>query len=79
MRLDQYLSKLGIIRRRTAAKQTADADLIKINGQTGKPSKEIKTGDIIQIGGEESLTIEILKIPAGNVRKDERDKYFRYL
>lgn len=77
MRLDQYLSKVGLIKRRTLAKEMADSGLIKVDGRRSKPASEVKAGDIISIGGSRPLTIEIKDIPLGNVKKEEREGYYR--
>jgi len=79
MRLDLYISKVGIIKRRTRAKELATAGLIDINGHPVKASYEIKIGDIIRIGGKDTKTAEVLDIPGGNVKKEDRDQYFRLL
>ena len=79
MRLDQYLSKLGIIKRRTIAKEMADSGMIKLNSRRAKPAAEVKIGDIIAVGGNRQITIEIKNIPAGNVKKEERENYYKKL
>jgi ribosomal 50S subunit-recycling heat shock protein len=77
MRLDLYLSKVGLIKRRARAKELATCGLIEINGRIIKPSYEIKIGDIIKIGGKDMLMAEALKIPSGNVKKEDRESYFK--
>ncbi|MEW5924098.1 MAG: S4 domain-containing protein [Candidatus Zixiibacteriota bacterium] len=79
MRLDIFLSKVGAVKRRVLAKEMADSGLIKVNGRRFKPAGEVRTGDIISIGGSRPLTIEIKNIPAGNVKKEERENYYRKL
>ncbi len=79
MRLDQFLSKVGIIKRRTVAKEMADNGLIKINESKAKPSREIAVGDIIKIGGSRPANYEILQIPSRNVKKEDREDYFKTL
>jgi len=79
MRLDQYLSKLGVIKRRTVAKEMADSGLIKLNSRRAKPAADVNIGDIISIGGNRQITIEIINIPSGNVKKEEREEYYRKL
>jgi ribosomal 50S subunit-recycling heat shock protein len=76
MRLDQYLSKVGIVKRRTVAKELADNGHVKLNGRNAKPSASVAEGDIIQIAGNRAVTIEIKKIPAGNVSKENRPEFF---
>ena len=79
MRLDQVLSSLGIIKRRTEAKRMADNGLISVNQKTAKPSQNINPGDKIEIGGTKPLNFELLKLPSGSVRKDQREEYFKSL
>jgi ribosomal 50S subunit-recycling heat shock protein len=79
MRLDIYLSKVGLIKRRTIAKELADSGMIKVNSRRAKPSLIIKIGDIIQIGGNRALNAEVKNIPTGNVKKEDRESYFTTL
>ena len=79
MRLDLFLSKVGLIKRRTIAKELADNGLIKINGQSGKAGKEINEGDIIAVGGKRAFVVEVKKVPGGSVRKEDRQDYFKTL
>ena len=77
MRLDLFLSKVGLVKRRTIAKDLADNGIIKLNGHTAKAGKEIKIRDIIQISGRRPIAIEIIDIPSGSVKKENREKYFK--
>lgn len=79
MRIDLLLSRLGLIKRRTVAKEMTDNGLVKINGRNAKPSQEVRPGDIIGIGGKWALTVEITEIPGGSVKKDDRLKYYKLL
>lgn len=79
MRLDLFLSKTGLIKRRTLAKEVADAGMVRINSQKAKPGHEIKERDVIEIGGSHAMTVEVLKVPDGSVRKEDREKYYRVL
>lgn len=79
MRLDLFLSKTGLIKRRTLAKEAADAGMVRINSQKAKPGHEIKERDVIEIGGSHAMTVEVLKVPDGSVRKEDREKYYRVL
>lgn len=49
MRLDKFLKKNRIIKRRTVANELAKAGKISKNGKQLKPSYEVKIGDIINI------------------------------
>ena len=72
MRLDMFLSKVGVVKRRSIAKELADNGIIKLNGNTAKAGKEIKIGDIIQISGKRPAVIEIVDIPTGSVKQPSR-------
>ena len=77
MRVDDYLSTVGVVKRRTVAKELGQNGLITINGQRAKPATNINVGDVIHIKGNRSVTVEVLEVPAGSVPKDKRDKYFK--
>ncbi len=79
MRLDLYLSKVGLVKRRTVAKELGDRGLVKVNGRKVKPSYDIKLGDIINIGGSRSSTAEVLQLPSGNVKKEDREQYCKII
>jgi ribosomal 50S subunit-recycling heat shock protein len=79
MRLDLFLSRTGVVKRRTIAKELADNGLIRLNGNPAKAGREVEEGDIVQIGGKHPVAVEILAIPGGSVKKEDRDKYFKTL
>ena len=49
MRLDLFLKKTAIIKRRTIAKEIVERELVSINGKIAKPSSEVKDGDTIHL------------------------------
>ena len=57
MRLDLFLKTSRLIPRRSLAQEFCDAGLIKVNGLMAKSSKEIKTGDEMEINRRNRLTI----------------------
>ena len=77
MRIDDYLSTVGLIKRRTIAKQLADSSMIAVNGRTVKASYQIKINDIITIKGSRGKSAEVIDIPSGSIPKSEREKYFK--
>jgi ribosome-associated heat shock protein Hsp15 len=79
MRLDDFLSTVGLIKRRTVAKEMALGGLVKINNNRAKPAHEIKIGDVIAISGAHPMTVEVIAVPTGNVSKESREKYFRLI
>lgn len=65
MRLDLFLKVSRLIPRRSLAQEFCDAGLIKINGAVAKSSKEVKTGDEIEIKRRNRITrLKILEVPA---------------
>jgi ribosomal 50S subunit-recycling heat shock protein len=80
MRIDNYISDLGIIKRRTIAKEMADAGHIKLNGGRAKPGHKVKADDIIEITGKRNLKIKVLQIPEGkSVSREKRSEYFEII
>ena len=77
MRLDDYLSTVGVVKRRTVAKDLAQNGLVEANGRKVKPAYNVKVGDIIAIKGSRNLAVEIIDIPTRSVPKTERDRYFK--
>ena len=77
MRIDQYLKKTLIIKKREEAKMMCDKKLVKLNGKHSKPSKSVRTGDIIEIETPHGIKqIKVLKIPEGNVSKEQANLYY---
>ena len=79
MRLDNFLSTVGVIKRRTIAKKLADAGMIEVNGAKAKAAYTVKVNDIIVIKGTSGRTLEVLALPVGSVPKAERETYFKPL
>ena len=49
MRLDLALKHSGLIKRRVVAKAYCERGLVLVNDKVGKPSSEVKSGDIMQV------------------------------
>ena len=49
MRLDLALKHSGLIKRRVVCKAYCERGLVLINGKVGKPSSEVKSGDVLQV------------------------------
>lgn len=75
-----YLKKTLIVKQREIAKELCDKGMVKVNGMLCKPSREVRESDIIEIDSETGiLRYRVLKIPDGNVRKEEVGLYFEGL
>lgn len=62
--MDLFLKASRLIPRRSLAQEFCDAGLIKVNNLAAKSSKEIKTGDEIEIKRRNRLTrIKVLEVP----------------
>lgn len=79
MRLDLFLCKTGLIKRRTLAKEFIDSGMVRVNAQKAKPGREINISDIIEMGGKIGRTVEVCMVPQGSVRKEDREKYYRVI
>ena len=67
MRLDLFLKKSGLVKRRTVAQGLCDAGKVLVNGRVARSAKEVKPGDgLMLIFSTRSVQIEILAIPAAS-------------
>lgn len=80
MRVDNFISDCGIIKRRTIAKELAEGGHVTVNGRRAKPAHEVKVGDVIEITGKHHIVIRVKKLIEGrSVPKDARAEYFEVL
>ena len=78
------MKETGIIKRRSVAKELLEKNHIHLSehgcNKPLKASYTVKKGDVIRIQkGVISLVFEVLDIPVGNLKKEEREKYFRII
>ena len=67
VRLDLFLKKSGLVKRRTVAQGLCDAGKVLVNGRVARSAKEVKPGDgLMLIFSTRSVQIEILAIPAAS-------------
>ena len=78
MRLDLFLKVSRLILRRSLAQKFCDAGQVKINGLPAKSSREVKTGDQIEIKKGNRLTkVQVVQIPAKKqVSRQDADKLY---
>ena len=79
MRIDDFLSTVGIIKRRSMAKEITDNGLVEVNGRRVKPSYIVRINDIIVVKGTHPIKVEVLKLPPGSVAKAARAEYFKLI
>ena len=79
MRLDKYLKVSRLIKRRTVAKEVAEAERILVNNNPAKPSKDIKVNDIITIEfGTKVVNIKVLSIDE-KTKKDSASSMYELI
>lgn len=71
MRLDLFLKKSRLIKRRSVAKQMCDNGLLQVNGKIAKAGTKLKVGDTLLVDSATRLVeVTIAILPEGNVRKE---------
>lgn len=80
MRLDKFLKVSRLIKRRTVANEVSDLGRVFVNGNSAKPSKQLKENDIIKIENpNRAITVKILKIPQNNVSIQEAPSLYEII
>lgn len=80
MRLDDYISTVRVIKRRTVAKEMVEGGRVKLNGRAVKPAHPVNVGDIIRVSyPARYVEIEVLDIPLRSVKKDDCEKFYKRL
>jgi ribosomal 50S subunit-recycling heat shock protein len=78
VRIDLLLKALCLTKTRSRAQKGCEAGGISINGRKAKPSAEVRAGDIVEIRYPRAIVaVEILEIPAGQVPRKDRERFFR--
>jgi len=69
-----------IFKRRNVVKTLCQSNLIRVNGHSSKASKQIREGDILEIDTLQGIRkIKVLKIPKGNICKQNKDLFYEEL
>ena len=80
MRLDKFLKVSRLIKRRTVANTVSEMGRVLVNGNSAKPAKQLKVGDIIEIEySNRTEKVEVLIIPTGNVSIQEAETLYRII
>lgn len=78
MRLDKFLKVSRLIKRRTVANAVSDMGRVLVNGNSAKPAKQLKVGDIIEIEFSNRIEkVEVLVISTGNVSVQDASSLYR--
>ena len=80
MRLDKFLKVSRLIKRRTVANTVSEMGRVLVNGNSAKPAKQLKVGDIIEIEyASKTEKVEVLVIPTGNVSMQDASSLYKIL
>lgn len=80
VRLDLYLKKTHLIKRRELARELCDSGAVRINGIPRKASSEVKAGDELAFPlYSRQLRVRVLAIPAGTVPKADQWSFVEIL
>ena len=80
MRLDKFLKVSRLIKRRTVANTVSEMGRVLVNGNSAKPAKQLKVGDIIEIEyASKTEKVEVLVIPSGNVSIQESSTLYKII
>ena len=80
MRLDKFLKVSRLIKRRTVANTVSEMGRVFVNGNSAKPAKQLKVGDIIEIEyASKTEKVEVLVIPNGNVSIQESSTLYKVI
>ena len=80
MRFDKFLKVSRLIKRRTVANAVSEMGRILVNGNSAKPAKQLKVGDIIEIEYSNRVEkVEVLVVPTGNVSVQEASSLYKII
>jgi ribosomal 50S subunit-recycling heat shock protein len=78
LRIDQFLQKIGVVKRRSLAKSLCENGAVRVNDKVVKPAHTISPGDAVIVRfRSKRVTYQVLAVPAGNVKKEQREDYIR--
>ena len=80
MRLDAFLKKSLLIKRRELANQLCDEGMVRVNGVPRKASHDVKAQDEVEFPlYNRVLKVRVLSLPEGNVKKADQWSLFEVL
>jgi ribosomal 50S subunit-recycling heat shock protein len=80
MRLDQFLQKTGVVKRRSLAKEICDHGQVEIGDRKVKAAHEVTVKDVLKIKfHDRRCSYAVLAIPMGNVKKEDRGTYVQMI
>ncbi|HID09954.1 MAG TPA: RNA-binding S4 domain-containing protein [Candidatus Latescibacteria bacterium] len=80
LRVDLFLKRCGILKRRTWAQEACERGMIFVDSRAAKPSTAVRPGQRVLLRLVDRLIeIEVLGIPPKAPSKGERREYYRVL
>ena len=80
MRLDTFLKKSLLIKRRELANQLCDEGMVRVNGVPRKASQDVNAQDELEFPlYNRVLKVRVLALPDGNVKKADQWALFEVL
>ena len=80
MRLDLFLKRCNLTKRRSEAKRACDGGIVTVEGRAAKASREVQPGQRVAIAFlDRYLEVEVLKLPPKNVSKSDRQSYYEVI
>ena len=72
LRLDLYLKRSGLVKRRPLAATLCDNGYVNVNGRPAGPGKAVKVGDRLEVRyARKKVLVEVTEIPGKSVKKGE--------
>ena len=80
MRLDLFLKRCCIIRRRSEAKRACDNGIVAVDDQPTKAGRTVRPGQRVAISFlDRHLEFEVLELPRGSVSKAAAREHYRVI
>jgi ribosomal 50S subunit-recycling heat shock protein len=80
LRLDLFLKKCGLVKRRLHAKQLCEAGGVEVNGRPAKASRETGPGDVLMLRlPRRTLRIRVLSTPDRSMKPSDGKAFYELL
>jgi len=80
LRLDLFLKRCGILKRRTWAQEACERGMVFVDGRKAKPSTLVRPGQRVMLDlVDRTIEVEVLGVPPKAPARGEREKYYRIL
>ncbi len=80
MRLDLFLKRCCLTRRRSEAKRACDNGIVTLDDRPAKAGREVQPGQRVGIAfTDRYLEVEILKLPHGNISRAAARAFYRVI